>query len=85
MDSATRQAVNKGEPLWTRTDYILADLIDASNGVQWTVAHKDVPRRNWQPFPKPYPRPGMESAQRRGKKTITAADLLAFRERTKGA
>ena len=81
-DSATRQALNKGEPLWTRTDFILADLVDATNGVQWTVANKDLERRNRQQLPEPYPRPGVE---RRKGKEITAADLVAFRERTKGA
>lgn len=81
-DSATRQALNEGEPLWTRTDFILADLVDATNGVQWTVANKDVERRNRQQLPEPYPRPGLK---RRKRKEITAAELLAFRERTKGA
>lgn len=78
-DSATRMAMNKGQPLWTRTDFILADLIDASNGVAWCVANKDVPSKSQSKFPKPYPRPGMDEV----KAKITAADLLAFRERTR--
>lgn len=80
-DSATRQAMN-GEPLWSRTDFILADLVDSTNSVQWTIANKDQERRNRQPTPEPYPRPGLKKST---KKEITAADLLAFRERTKGA
>jgi hypothetical protein len=56
--------------------------VDSTNSVQWTIANKDQERRNRQPTPEPYPRPGLKKTT---KKEITAADLLAFRERTKGA
>ncbi|AKY02162.1 tail assembly chaperone [Streptomyces phage SF1] len=77
-DSATRIAMNGKEPLWSRTDYILADLIDSNNGVAWLVANQEVPVWKRGKYPDPYPRPGMESR----KKEITLADLEAFRERT---
>lgn len=80
-DSATRMAMNESQPLWTRTDFLIADLIDTTNSVAWVTANKDVPRKDQGKFPDPYPRPGMEKAA--GKAKISAADLLAFRERTK--
>lgn len=70
-------AMNGREPLWTRTDYILADLWDAMNwntAVTVGVAAGKEPKQ-----PTPYPRPGDKSTP---KHTITAADLVAFRERT---
>lgn len=77
-DSATRMAMNNREPLWARTDYILADLWDALSyntavtvGVAAGKEPKNVAR---------YPRPGDEPTSTT--KTITAADLVAFRERT---
>lgn len=79
-DSATRQAINKGKPLWTTTDFILADLYDAVEANTWVVANKDVPRHSQSKPPKPYPRPGMDEPK---KATISAAALLAFRERTR--
>lgn len=79
-DSATRMAMNERQPLWSRTDFILADLVDATNSVAWVSANKDVERRNQSKFPDPYPRPGADKGH---KATITAADLLAFRERTR--
>jgi len=78
-DSATRMAMNKGEPLWTRTDFLLADAIDATNVTAWQVMVKDVPQRNRPPFPEPYPRPGLEAKK---PKVITGAALEAFRKRT---
>lgn len=81
-DSATRMAMNESQPLWSRTDFILADLVDAANATAWVTANKDVERRNQSKFPEPYPRPGMEKAGKK-KANITAADLLAFRERTR--
>lgn len=81
VDSATRMAMNDRKPLWTDTDFLLAAVIDATNNVAWTVANKDVPKKDWGKLPEPFPRPGMESST--GKKTITAEALLAFRERTK--
>lgn len=79
-DSATRQAMNKGEPLWTRHDFLLADVFDATQGVAWAVANKDVGRKDQSKYPEPYPRPGGAEPK---KAKITAADLLAFRERTR--
>lgn len=79
-DSATRMSIN-GAPLWNRSDYILADIYDATQGVGWLTANKDVPRKDQTPAPKPYPRPGVEEASK--KANVTAADLLAFRERTR--
>lgn len=80
-DSATRMAMNDGQPLWTHTHWLLADLIDATNGVAWQVQNKDVPRQYQVKPPKPYPRPGSEAASSKAK--ISAAELLAFRERTR--
>lgn len=77
-DSATRIAMNGKEPLWSRTDYILADLIDSNNGVAWLVANQDAPQWKRSQFPDPYPRPGDTPKKR----VITEADLKAFRERT---
>lgn len=76
-DSATRIAMNKREPLWTRTDFLLADVVDATNANTWMVQNKDVPERNRAPFPEPYPRPGYEPP-----KKISAAALESFRKRT---
>lgn len=77
-DSATRMAMNDGEPLWTRTDFILADVWDAiayntavTVGVAAGKEPKDVAT---------YPRPG--GKPKSSKHTITAADLVAFQERT---
>jgi hypothetical protein len=81
-DSATRMAMNDREPLWSRTDYILADVFDAVQGTNWIIANKDVEKEhNRSKHPTPYPRPG--GAAQSTKKEITAADLAAFRERTK--
>ncbi|WP_052844994.1 hypothetical protein [Streptomyces sp. NRRL S-31] len=80
-DSATRQAINQGKPLWSTTDYLLADLIDVTQYNTWAVANKDVPRMDQSKPPQPYPRPGMNEPK---KAKITAAALLDFRERTKG-
>jgi hypothetical protein len=80
-DSVTRQAINKGKPLWTTTDFLIADLIDSTQYTTWVVANKDVKRQDQSKPPKPYPRPGMDGPK---KATITAAALMAFRERTKG-
>ncbi|WP_333731762.1 hypothetical protein [Streptomyces sp. IBSBF 3010] len=80
-ESATRQAINDGKPLWSTTDYLLADLIDVSQNTTWVMANKDVPRHDQSKPPKPYPRPGMDQPK---KANITAAALMAFRERTKG-
>jgi len=71
--------MNGGQQIWTQTDYLLADVYDAVAGVHWAVANKDVPRAKWSELPKPHPRPGMETRRK-----ITADDLRAFRERTKG-
>ncbi len=70
--------MNEGQPLWSRTDFILADLVDAANAMTWVTANRELARHERQPYPEPYPRPGLKP-----KKTITAADLVAFRERTK--
>lgn len=80
-DSATRQAINKGKPLWSTTDFLLADLIDATQNNTWAVANKDIAKKDQSKPPKPYPRPGMDEPK---KARITAAALMAFRERTKG-
>lgn len=79
-DSATRMAMNKSEPLWSRTDFILADLVDATNSVGWIAGNKDVPRKDHSKYPEPYPRPGMAKA---GEAKVSAAALLAHRERTR--
>lgn len=74
-DSATRMALNGSEPLWARTDFILADLWDAMN---WNTAVTIGVAAGKEPAqPTPYPRPGDKP-----KHTITAADLVAHRERT---
>ncbi|MFJ9961078.1 hypothetical protein [Streptomyces avermitilis] len=70
-------AMNEGQPLWSRTDYLIADLIDATNTCTWMVQNKDIPRRNQSKFPDPYPRPGDAP-----KKKISAAALESFRQRT---
>lgn len=80
-DSATRMAMNEGEPLWGRTDHILADLVDAMNSNTWVLANHEAAKKDRSPFPEPYPRPGMVAPSK--KREITAADLLAFRERTR--
>ncbi|WP_326792045.1 hypothetical protein OHA79_09595 [Streptomyces sp. NBC_00841] len=80
-DSATRMAMNGGEPLWGRADHILADLVDATNSNTWVVANREASKKERSPFPDPYPRPG--DAEVPSKREITAADLLAFRERTR--
>ncbi|WP_328546789.1 hypothetical protein [Streptomyces platensis] len=79
-DSATRQAINKGRPLWSTTDYLLADLVDSTMHTTWAIANKDVPRHEQSKPPRPYPRPGADDPK---KAKITAAALLAFRERTR--
>lgn len=79
-DSATRQAINKG-PVWTNTDYLLADLVDATQHTTWVIANREVARHERSKPPEPYPRPGMDRPK---KATITASALIAFRERTKG-
>lgn len=76
-DSATRMSIN-GEPLWGRTDYILADLIDATNGHAWLTANSGVELHRQSKFPESYPRPSAVE-----KKTITADDLMRFRARTR--
>lgn len=82
-DSATRMAMNERQPLWSRTDFILADLIDATNSVAWITANKEVPKRNQSKFPEPYSRPGMEKAGAHRTAKISADALLSFRERTR--
>lgn len=73
-------AMNKDQPLWGRTDFILADLIDATNATSWYVTNKDVPKKNQSKFPEPYPRPGLAKA---GESKVTAEQLLAHRKRTR--
>lgn len=80
-DSATRQAMSGGEPPWGRTDYLLADLIDAVNAGTWVAANLQVERNKRQPFPDPYPRPSAETEK--AKPVVTAEALLAHRERTR--
>lgn len=77
-DSATRIAMNGGQWPWSQTDYILADLVDATLGVAYQVAHKDVPKHNRSPYPDPYPRPGAAVS----KPVVTGAALLDHRQRT---
>lgn len=77
-DSATRIALNGRDPLWTRTDHVLADLVDSVNSVAWITANHDRKRSEQTKFPEPYPRPGLVTT----KHEVTAAALLAFRERT---
>ncbi|MGW6754530.1 hypothetical protein [Streptomyces sp. NPDC055006] len=72
--------MNKGEPLWTRHDFLLADVFDAAQGISWAVANKDVARKDQSKYPEPYPRPGSDEPK---KPKITEAALLAFRERTR--
>ena len=69
------------EPIWGTTEYLLADLIDAVSANTWVSANKSVEPRNRQPFPDPVTRPGAEKPQQ--KHTVSAADLLAHRERTR--
>jgi hypothetical protein len=82
-DSATRMAMNERQPLWSRTDFILADLVDATNSVAWIAANKEVPKARQTKFPEPYSRPGMAKAGAARTAKIDATDLLAFRERTR--
>lgn len=82
-DSATRMAMNERQPLWSRTDFILADLVDAMNSVAWIMANREVPKAKQSKFPAPYPRPGADKASGKRGSTISADDLLAFRERTR--
>lgn len=72
--------MNGRAPLWSTTDYLLADVYDGVNAVAWLTANKDVPKNKQSEQPKPYPRPGVES---RPKKTITGAALLEHAKRTR--
>lgn len=72
-------AMNDRQPLWSRTDFILADLIDATNAVAWLTANHDVARAQRSKYPDPYPRPGDKPKGY----AVTAEKLLAFRERTR--
>lgn len=76
-DSATRQAQNSRRPLWTTTDYLLADVYDAVRWLNWTIIAQQSKRRP--DIPVPYPRPGEGTR----KTEITTADLLDFAERTR--
>ena len=78
-DSATRMAMNDGQPLWSRTDHILADLIDRVAALTWVVGNKDVAERNRTQYPDPYPRPGDQPKT----SVVTAEKLREFRERTR--
>lgn len=78
-ESATRVALNDGKPLWSLTNYQLADQYDAQQTTTWAVANKDVAPKNRTKAPEPYPRPG---AGEKTTRKITAAALLAHRERT---
>ena len=80
-DSATRRAISSGAPAWGVTDYLLAELIDATNASTWVSANKNVETNKRQKFPEPFPRPGTEKVQQKNK--VTAAALLAHRERTR--
>ncbi|MET9425649.1 hypothetical protein ABZY06_33935 [Streptomyces sp. NPDC006540] len=72
-------AMNNREPLWSRTDHMIADLIDSTTALRWLIANKDVPENRRRPFPDPYPRPGDKPK----KHVVTAEALAAFRERTR--
>lgn len=76
-DSATRIAQNGRRPLWGTTEYLLADVYDAIQWVQWTLVARDAKRRP--DVPTPYPRPGEE----RPKYEVTTAALLDFAARTR--
>lgn len=49
---------------WGTLHDLLAALIDATNGVQWTLASVNSKKKI--PAPKPFPRPGASSRPRRG-------------------
>ncbi|MFE9335275.1 hypothetical protein [Streptomyces sp. NPDC007063] len=80
-ESATARALNDGEPVWSHTDYILADLVDAEHNTALQVVNKDVPQNKRARAPESYPRPGDEPK----KKKISAAALLEHKRRTQGA
>lgn len=69
----------KGKPVPTMTDILLADIFDATQQTTYAVANKNVPREQQSREPKPYPRPWVEPRTSK----ITAAALIAHRERTK--
>ena len=70
--------MNNREPLWTRTDHILADLFDA---VQWnTYVTQAAASGKPGTEPKPYPRPNAPTKQ----PAITADALIDFQRRTRG-
>ena len=73
-------AMNEREPLWSRTDHILADLIDVTNYNTWALVNKDHEPRNRSKLPEPYERPGMAKSE----PVITADKLRDFARRTQG-
>lgn len=74
--SRLRLALGDGQPPWTATDYLLADVYDALAAGNWQ--RSGGPK---QKYPKPYPRPG---SRRRAKDTPErAAALASARERAR--
>lgn len=74
-DSATYAAMYPKYAGWSRTEYMIADLYDAVNGVAYAVA-STIPR-SYPRKPKPYKRPSGRG-QKFGRDPIKVADFDAW-------
>lgn len=64
-----RQSPRLGD--WTRTDYLLAELVDLTSWLAWAKTEDAAKGRN---RPKPIPRPGDEPPERLGSESMSFAE-----------
>ncbi len=73
-----RLALDDQDGLWGLAEHLQADAIEALQAANWQRANSGLPVHKQSPRPEPYDRPGRRRPER---KQITAADLIAHRER----
>jgi hypothetical protein len=77
-NARTRLALGDQDGLWGLAEHLQADAIEAAHIANWQRANTGLKKHEQSPPPEPYDRPGRRRQQR---KQVTAADLLAHRER----
>lgn len=90
VESATVQELSPELATWNRADRVpamLADLIDAVNGVRWVLECANTPKKRRRPKqPERYPRPGADKkdAKRIGSEPIPIREFNAWWEGGEG-
>ena len=77
-NARTRLALGDSDGLWGLAEQLQAAEIDTLRSANWQRANSGLKDYEQSPRPEPIERPGVQ-----GKRRITAAELLAHRERTR--